>query len=107
MTGPQFWLFAVLAPLATGLLGYLAGWLVRRRAVELREDAAYDRGWENCKQALGFGSPAEPLVNDPGPPAARRPGRHASTQLPDPPKDNGTPFLSAPVMGSTIRRKTS
>lgn len=107
MTGVQFWLFAIIAPLLTGGLGYVGGWLARRNAVEVREDAAYDRGWDNCKQALGFAGPPQQLVNDPGPPSRRRPGRHASTQLPDPPRNASGSFLPAGPPQDSISRKTS
>lgn len=100
------WWF-VLAPLLCAAAGYVVGWLVRCHAVELSEDAAYDRGWDNCSQALGFGKPVEQLVNDPGPPIGRRPGRHASTQLPDPPKATGGPALPGSPGEANIGRKTS
>lgn len=107
MTGPQFWLFGVASPLACAGIGVLCGWLLAHRRIDAVRDAAYDTGWDNCKHALGFGTPAKIQVTEPGPPAGRRPGRHASTQLPDPPRAAGTAALPPVAGGDNIGRKTS
>ena len=107
MTALQLWLFAIAGPALAAAVAFWAGWSFRGRRVDQAADDAYDRGWDNCKTALGFAGVPKQLVNDAGPPAGRRPGRHASTQLPDPPKPAGPPFLPAPPAGASIRRKTS
>lgn len=107
MTGLQFVLFGVLFPLVTAGLGIWVGWALHKRRMDDQLGAAYDRGWDNAVMATTFPPKAVAVLTEDRPRPVRRPGRHASTQLPDPPKAAPAASLPPEPEGDNIGGKAS
>jgi len=101
------WLIGLGVPLAAAIFGWIAGRIVHIPECERQQDAKYDAGWDHALESLRAKLPEKSLVNEPGPPEGRRPGKHSSTQLPDPPRG----YMAAPLPpspdGSNIGQRTS